>query len=79
MRRLKGVAERQGVARALLAVAWVLANLIVDVAIVEARDSQQIEQTAPAADIQLTPKTLAEIEQIMRDAAPIGGPSPEGM
>ncbi len=77
--RLKGVAERQGITVAQLAVAWVLANPAVDVAIVGARRPRQIEQTSPAADIQLKPETLGEIEQIMRDATPIGGPSPETM
>jgi aryl-alcohol dehydrogenase-like predicted oxidoreductase len=77
--RLKGVAERQGITVAQLAVAWVLANPAVDVAIVGARSPRQIEQTALAADVHLTPGTLGEIERIIRDAAPIGGPSPEGM
>ncbi len=77
--RLKGVAARQGITVAQLAVAWVLANPAVDVAVIGARSPQHIEQTAPAADVQLTPETLGEIEQIMRDAAPIGGPSPEDM
>jgi aryl-alcohol dehydrogenase-like predicted oxidoreductase len=77
--RLKGVAARQGISVAQLAVAWVLANPAVDVAIVGARNPQQLEQTVPAADVHLTSETLGEIAQIMRDAVPIGGPSPEGM
>jgi aryl-alcohol dehydrogenase-like predicted oxidoreductase len=77
--RLKEVAKQQGISVAQLAIAWVLANPAVDVAIVGARRPQQFEQTAPAADIHLTPETLGEIEQIMREAAPVGGPSPEGM
>ncbi len=77
--RLKGVAERQGMTVAQLAVAWVLANPAVDVAIVGARRPQQLEQTASAADVHLAPQALAEIDRIMQDAVPIGGPSPEGM
>ena len=77
--RLKGVANRQGISVAQLAIAWVLANPAVDVAIVGARRPQQLEQTVSAADIHLTPETLGEIEQIVREAAPVGGPSPEGM
>lgn len=77
--RLKGLAAPHGITVAQLAVAWVLANPAVDVAIVGARNSQQIEQSAPAADVRLAPETLDEIEQIMRDAVPVGGPSPEGM
>ena len=77
--RLKNLAERQGMTVAQLAVAWVLANPAVDVAIVGARHPQQLAQTARAADIQLAQETLREIEQIMRDDVPLGGPSPEGM
>ncbi len=77
--RLKSLAERQGITVAQLALAWVLANPAVDVAIVGARRPQQLVQTAPAADVQLSPETLGEIEQIMQAAVPTGGPSPEGM
>jgi aryl-alcohol dehydrogenase-like predicted oxidoreductase len=77
--RLKGLAERQGITVAQLAIAWVLANPAVDVAIVGARRPQQLVQTAQAADIQLSPETLREIEQIMQDAVLMSGPSPEGM
>jgi aryl-alcohol dehydrogenase-like predicted oxidoreductase len=77
--RLKGVAERHGITVAQLAVAWVLANRAVDVAIVGARRPQQLEETARAGDVRLTPETVGEIEQIMRGAVPVGGPSPEGM
>jgi hypothetical protein len=77
--RLKGLAGRQGITVAQLAIAWVLANPAVDVAIVGARNPQQLAQTAPAADVRLSQDTLREIEQIMRDAVPTGGPSPEGM
>jgi aryl-alcohol dehydrogenase-like predicted oxidoreductase len=77
--RLKGVAERHGIPVAQLAIAWVLANPAVDVAIVGARRPQQLEQTAHAVDVHLMPETLNEIEQIMREAVPVGGPSPEAM
>ncbi len=71
--------ERLGITVAQLAVAWVLANPAVDVAIVGARRPQQLVETAPAADVQLSQETLAEIEGIMQIAVPMGGPSPEGM
>jgi hypothetical protein len=51
----------------------------VDVAIVGARNPEQIRQTAPAADIQLSPQDLAQIEHIVRDEIPVGGPAPEKM
>ena len=62
-----------------LAIAWVLAQPAIDVAIVGAHNPGQLEQTAPAGDIRLTQETLREIERIMREAVPIGGPAPEGM
>jgi aryl-alcohol dehydrogenase-like predicted oxidoreductase len=77
--RLKALAERQGITVAQLAIAWVLANPAVDVAIVGARHPRQLAQTVPAADIPLAQETLREIEQIMQDAVPTVGPSPEAM
>jgi aryl-alcohol dehydrogenase-like predicted oxidoreductase len=62
-----------------LAIAWTLANPAVDVAIVGARNPGQIEQTAPAADIHLGTADLNEIERIMKNAVPVGGPAPELM
>jgi aryl-alcohol dehydrogenase-like predicted oxidoreductase len=73
------VAERHSITVAQLAIAWVLANSAVDVAIVGARRPHQIEQTAPAAEVRLSPETLREIKLIMLDAVSIGGPTPEGM
>jgi aryl-alcohol dehydrogenase-like predicted oxidoreductase len=77
--RLKELAEKLRLTVAQLAIAWVLANPAVDVAIVGARRPKQLEQTVKAAEVELSPKTLQEIEGIMQDAEPTGGPSPEGM
>lgn len=77
--RLKRVADRRGITVSQLAVAWVLANSAVDVAIVGARHPQQLKQTAAAADVSLSPEILHEIDQILQDAVPVGGPTPEGM
>jgi aryl-alcohol dehydrogenase-like predicted oxidoreductase len=77
--RLRSLADRQGITVPQLAIAWVLANPSVDVAIAGARRPQQLTQTAVAADVELSEKTLQEIAQIIKDAAPTGGPSPEGM
>ena len=77
--RLRSLAERHGITVPQLAIAWVLANPAVDVAIVGARRPQQLTQTAPAADVELSEETLQEIARIMKDATPTGGPSPEGM
>jgi aryl-alcohol dehydrogenase-like predicted oxidoreductase len=76
---LKHLAEQEGMSVAQLAIAWVLAQSAIDVAIVGAHTPGQLEQTAPAGDIHLTQATLQEIERIMREAVPIGGPAPEGM
>lgn len=75
--RLGRVAERLSCTVAQLAVAWTLADADVDVAIVGARTPSHIEGTAAAADLQLDLDTLAEIDEILEDAAAIGGPTPE--
>ena len=76
---LKRLAQQDGMSVAQLAIAWVLAQPGIDVAIVGAHTPAQLEQTAQAGDIHLTQATLQEIERIMREAIPIGGPAPEGM
>ena len=77
--RLRGLAERQGITVAQLAIAWVLANRAVDVAIIGGRHPNQLTDTTRAADVELSDETLREVEMIMKDAAPTGGPSPEAM
>ena len=76
---LKRLAQQEGMSVAQLAIAWVLAQPGIDVAIVGARTPAQLEQTAQAGEIYLSQVTLREIERIMREAVPIGGPAPEGM
>jgi aryl-alcohol dehydrogenase-like predicted oxidoreductase len=62
-----------------LAVAWVLGQRGVHVAIVGARSSQHIETSLGAADLELTEGDLAEIERITADAVQIGLATPEGI
>jgi aryl-alcohol dehydrogenase-like predicted oxidoreductase len=62
-----------------LAIAWTLANPAVDVAIVGARNPAQIRQTAPGADLRLSPQDMAEIELMLRGEIAVGGPAPEAM
>lgn len=62
-----------------LAIAWTLSNSAVDVAIVGARKPDQISGTAPAAEFDLSDEDLQKVENIVQDAVPVGGPSPEGM
>lgn len=79
VQQLKQFAARHGCTVAQLAIAWTLANPAVDVAIVGARNSAQIEATAPAAELHLSPTEVAEINQIMQDAIQVIDPTPEGV
>ena len=62
---LRPVAARHGKSVAELAIAWVLRRPEVTSAIVGARRPEQIEQTASAADWQLLPEDLAQIQQAL--------------
>ena len=59
-----------------LAVAWTIAHPAVHVAIVGARNEQQIEGTAPAGEVHLDEDELREIDDMMSGAVPVGGPTP---
>ncbi len=76
---LKKFAEDRSHTVAQLAVAWTLANPAVDVAIVGARRPDHIEGTAPATEFDLSEDDLRTIENIMRGAVMVCGPSPEGV
>jgi aryl-alcohol dehydrogenase-like predicted oxidoreductase len=76
--RLRELATGKGCTVPQLAVAWVLAHPAVDVAIVGARNPEQISGTAPAGDLALDEAELAQIDEILADAVPIGGLGPEG-
>jgi aryl-alcohol dehydrogenase-like predicted oxidoreductase len=77
--QLKRLASREGMSIVQLAIAWVLAQPAIDVAIVGARKPEQLAPTALAGEIHLPEETLQEIERIMREAVAIAGPAPEGM
>jgi aryl-alcohol dehydrogenase-like predicted oxidoreductase len=77
--KLKQYAAQRGCTVAQLAIAWTLANPSVDVAIVGARNPGQIEATAPAAELHLSPGEVAEINHIMQDAVQVIDPTPEGV
>jgi aryl-alcohol dehydrogenase-like predicted oxidoreductase len=79
VRDLTQLAALRGATVAQLAIAWDLANPAVDVAIVGARSAEQIRQTAPAADLRLSPEDMAAIELILRGDVAVGGPAPEAM
>ncbi|MEU0569722.1 aldo/keto reductase [Nonomuraea sp. NPDC005983] len=77
--QLRRFAERFGTTIGRLAVAWVLSNPTVQVAIVGARSTKHLDESLEAAELTLGPDDLAEIDAIMRGAAPVAGPAPEGM
>jgi aryl-alcohol dehydrogenase-like predicted oxidoreductase len=79
VRDLTQLAALRGATIAQLAIAWTLSNPAVDVAIVGARSPEQISQTAPGADLRLSPEDLAAIELILRGDVAVGGPAPEAM
>jgi len=60
--RLQSVAARHGRPAGQIAIAWTLHHPAVTGAIVGARNAKQVEQIVGAADIQLTPADIAEIE-----------------
>jgi aryl-alcohol dehydrogenase-like predicted oxidoreductase len=77
--RLKEFAAQKGCEVSQLAIAWVLAQPGIDVAIVGARSSRNIERSLAAVDVQLSREDLDEIERITADGVPVTGASPEGV
>ncbi len=77
--QLSELARELGITVAQLAIAWVLAHPAVHVAIVGARRPDHIGGAAPAAAIDLDAGTRGRIEEILRAAATVGGPTPEGV
>lgn len=73
--RLKGVAARSGHTVAQLAIAWVLLNDTVSVALTGARQPSEIEDNAAGVAWELPADVITEVERIMADAA---GTSVEG-
>src|SRR5437879_3406186 len=77
--RLKTIAQRRGITLPQLAVAWTLAQPAVQVTIIGARRPGHLEESAAAADIELGPEDLGDVDAALADAAPVWGPHPEGM
>jgi aryl-alcohol dehydrogenase-like predicted oxidoreductase len=63
---LKPVAEKYGVTLGQLAIRWVLAQPGITSAIVGARNGEQVNQNAQAANFEISPEDLAEIDHIGR-------------
>jgi len=62
-----------------LAIAWVLANPAVQVAIVGTRNPAHIDDAIAGADLELDRSALRRIEDIISDEVRVGGPSPESV
>jgi aryl-alcohol dehydrogenase-like predicted oxidoreductase len=67
--RLKEVASQLDTTLPLLALAWVLRQPAVAVALSGCRTTQEIEENVRALDVRLSDDVAAELEQIMRGAA----------
>jgi aryl-alcohol dehydrogenase-like predicted oxidoreductase len=67
--KLLTVADRIGTSLPLLALAWVLRNPAVSVALSGCRSPREIEENVRALDVTLNGDVLAEIDQIMAGAA----------
>jgi len=67
--QLKGVARRKGTSLARLALAWVLSNPLVGVALCGMRAPAEVEDNVAAADVALDDAERAELEGIMQGAA----------
>ncbi len=65
--QLKEIAERNGKTLAQLAISWVLRRPEVTAAIVGARRPQQILETAPASDWNLSKEDIEQIEQLLAE------------
>ena len=67
--KLLTVADRIGTSLPLLALAWVLRNPAVSVALAGCRSPREIEENVRALDVALDASTLAEIDEVMKGAA----------
>jgi aryl-alcohol dehydrogenase-like predicted oxidoreductase len=76
--RLHDFATDRDVSLPALAIGWALANPVVDAAIVGIRNPDELRDAVSAVDVALSSAELTEIDQILADAAPMQGPSPEG-
>jgi aryl-alcohol dehydrogenase-like predicted oxidoreductase len=77
--RLGELAAGLQITVAQLAIAWTLAHPAVHAAIVGARRPAHIEGAAPAAEVHLDEDAMARVEEILAEAAVVGGPSPESV
>jgi aryl-alcohol dehydrogenase-like predicted oxidoreductase len=76
--RLKDFATDRNVSLPALAVAWALANTMVDAAIVGICNPDPLRDIVGAVEVTLSPGDLIEIDQILAGSAPMQAPAPEG-
>jgi aryl-alcohol dehydrogenase-like predicted oxidoreductase len=69
--------DELGITLGQLAIAWTRANPAVHVAIVGTRDTGHVDEALAAADIDVDQARMQRIDEIMRGAVPVAGPSPE--
>ncbi len=77
--RLAELAATKGMPVGRLAIAWVLAQPGVHVAIVGARSARHIEDSLAAADAELSAEDLAEIDRIVADGVSMAEADPAGV
>jgi aryl-alcohol dehydrogenase-like predicted oxidoreductase len=75
---LRGVAKDLGCTLSQLAIAWVLANPAVHVAIVGTRRASHVTEAAAASSIKLPAEALERIEGLLAGGSGVGGATPEG-
>ena len=68
--QLRPIAERKNITLAQLAIAWVVSQTGVTSAIVGARNAQQAKENAAAAEVELTPADLQEMDALLADFRP---------
>jgi aryl-alcohol dehydrogenase-like predicted oxidoreductase len=79
VRELHWIAADLEVTVSQLAIAWVLDNPAVEVAIVGTRNAEHVAEAVAAADLALSAEDRVRIDAAMAHAVPVGGPSPEVM
>jgi aryl-alcohol dehydrogenase-like predicted oxidoreductase len=77
--QLRSIADDLRATVSQLAIAWVLGNPAVDVAIVGTRNAAHVAEGVAAADLVLSSADRSRIDAVMARAVPVGGPSPEAM
>jgi aryl-alcohol dehydrogenase-like predicted oxidoreductase len=68
--RFSTIAQREGIAPAALAIAWVAAHPDVTAPLLGARDVAQLDACLPAADLTLSPDLYAELTALTTAPAP---------